>query len=64
MRITKIGFDVNEYTILFFILLVFIVLIVVYYSLLTHILEKKIKELQKEKKHKHKIKHIRKTRKN
>lgn len=58
MQITKFGVDINEYTILFFILLVFIVLIVVYYSLLTHILKKKIKELQKENKHKRYVKHI------
>ena len=58
MHITKIGFDINEYTILFFILLVFIVLIVVYYSLLTHILKKKIKDLHKAKIHKRYVKHI------
>ena len=64
MHITKIGFDINEYTIFIFVLVVLLFVLMLYYHFKIHKLEKKIKELYEDKKHKHKIKHIRKTRKN
>lgn len=55
-------FTINEYTIFIFILIILIFLIVIYYSLLTHILERKIKELRKDKKQKGYVKHIKRKR--
>ena len=49
MCITKIGFDINEYTIFIFILVVLIFVILVYYNVKIYKLEKKIKELNEEK---------------
>ena len=58
MRITKFGFDINEYTIFIFVLVVLLFVLMLYYHFNIHKLEKKIKELHKEKIHKRYVKHI------
>ena len=58
MKVTKIGFDINEYTIFIFVLVVLLFVLMLYYHFKIHKLEKKIKELHKEQIHKRYVKHI------
>lgn len=63
MRITKIGFDVNAYTIFIFILVIVLLLLIGFYNFKLAKAEYKYEKLKKNIKYRQYVKHKKRTRK-